>query len=75
MLSMDELFFDVGVKLDEERADGTLGRDGCSALESKREAPVGGGVVDVGDGASDEVAPDVGVGGLPFAVVALGSNR
>ena len=53
------------------RSEGSLGADQQALLDGETEATVGGGVVEVGDAAGGDVAEDIGVVGLPLAIVAL----
>ena len=66
-----EVAGDVGVELDQQGSEGSLGADQQALLDREAEATVGGGVVEVGDAAGGDVAEEIGVVGLPLAIVAL----
>src|ERR1700723_1886398 len=68
------LLHGVGVELLQQTAQGALVGDAEAAPEGGIEATVAVRIVEVRDGAADQVAQKIRVRGLPFAVVAPGAG-
>src|SRR6187402_3004318 len=73
-LLVEEMFRDVWVELLGERSKGAKGGGGKTTLEGKTKPTVAPGIVDVRNGAADEVSTQVSICGLPLPIVSLGTD-